>query len=186
MVPVGYLYKKVSSRPDWLNAGQVADVYSLSGHVSDDFADYIPHWRHNGFWLFDSPEVLESVAAKLSIDLTGHSLFFYEAYEQEFDEETRSWSPFQPEASFATRVRLPASKRLEGYDVVTFSCRTSPECSPLSCNSLAEKIAVNRHCLLDSFGEAKRSLEAGSFDHSEPGPFRIFAVYSVARASPPS
>jgi hypothetical protein len=57
--------------------------------------------------------------------------------------------------------------------------RTSPECSPLSCNSLATGIVVNRHCLFDSFEQAVRALEAGAFDNSEPGPFRIFAVYKI-------
>jgi hypothetical protein len=71
------------------------------------------------------------------------------------------------------------SRRLEGYDVVTFSVQTSPECSPLSCNNLAEGIRVNPHCLLSTFDEAKGHLEAGLFDGSEPGPYRIFAVYTI-------
>jgi hypothetical protein len=56
---------------------------------------------------------------------------------------------------------------------------TSPECSPLSCNSLAAAITFNRHCLFESLDQAKQSLETGQFDNSEPGPFRIFAVYTV-------
>ena len=53
----------------------------------------------------------------------------------------------------------------------------SPGCSPLSCNGLAAGVTVNRHCLFESFEQAKRSLEA--FNHSEPGPFRIFAVHTL-------
>jgi len=41
--------------------------------------------------------------------------------------------------------------QLEGFDVTTFSVANSPECSPLSCNDLAADIAVNKHCLFDSF-----------------------------------
>jgi len=41
MIPLGYLYKYVADRPEWLTAAHVADVYSLSGCVSKPFADYI-------------------------------------------------------------------------------------------------------------------------------------------------
>lgn len=32
--------------------------------------DYIPFWRHNGYGLFDVPEVIESVASALDIDVS--------------------------------------------------------------------------------------------------------------------
>jgi hypothetical protein len=78
-------------------------------------------------------------------------------------------------------IKEPKEKFIEGYDIVTFSQGVSPECSPLSCNNLAADIPTNRHCLLDSFEEAKHLLESGLFNNSEPGPFRIFAVYSVEK-----
>lgn len=77
---------------------------------------------------------------------------------------------------------MPKEKHLEGYDVATFSVGTSPECSPLSCNSLAREIKVNRHSLLSSLEEAKQSLESGKLKNSEPGPYRIFAVYSLEQS----
>lgn len=77
-------------------------------------------------------------------------------------------------------MSLPEAKVLEGYDVVTFYVQTSPECSPLSCNSLAAEVETNTGCLLQSFEQARTLLENGTFNDSEPGPHRIFAVYSVA------
>jgi hypothetical protein len=82
----------VSKRPDWVKAALVADIYSVSGYVSTDFADYIPYWKHNGFWVFDSPEIIRAAAREHSIELEGTSLFYYEVYEEEFD-GTR-WVPF--------------------------------------------------------------------------------------------
>jgi len=116
-----------------------------------------------------------------SIGPEGWTLFYYEAYEKEFDEEKREWLPFYPEQSFSTDVVVPKNKYLEGYDVVSFSSGTFPECSPLSCNRMSETIPVNNHCLLSSFEEGKKHLENGLFDgiHCEAGPYRIFAVYSV-------
>ena len=75
---------------------------------------------------------------------------------------------------------IPFNKKLEGFDVVTFSAGMKPECSPLSCNSLVGEIETNVHCLLESIDEAKLLLEQGKFKNSEPGPYRIYAVYSLA------
>lgn len=179
MTPVGYMFKKVVARPDWLKVNDVKEIYSVSGHISENFCDFINFWKHNGYWLFNSPESMEQLSKEENIDLSECILFYYEVFEKQFDENSKEWSTFEPEPSFFTHVEKPAKARLEGYDVTTFSACTSPECSPLSCNGLATKISVNNHCLFDTFEQAVQSLEAGKFDNSEPGSFRIFAVYTV-------
>jgi len=178
VIPAGYMAKRVVERPDWLAAERVSSIYSVSGCVSENFADYVRFWKHNGYWFFDSPEIIVELARENGIDLAEHMLFFYEVYEFQFD--SGNWTPFAAEASFVTNVRVPEAKVLEGYDVVTFSVQTDPECSPLSCNGLAAEIETNTRCLLPSFDEARALLENGRFNNSEPGPYRIFAVYSVA------
>ena len=179
MSPAGYMAKRVEQSPDWLGAPNVDDIYSVSSCVSEDFADYINYWQHNGYWLFDSPDVISRLAQRNAIDLEGTKLFYYEVYGYQFDWESRRWDSFGPELSFAMNVETPAASRLEGYDIVSFSAGTSPECSPLSCNGLAKDIDTNRHCLLSSFADAKRLLQTGRFVNCEPGPYRIFAVYSL-------
>lgn len=180
MIAAGYMARRVAARPDWLDgAGQVVDVYSVSGCISEFFADYIGDWKHNDYWLFDAPEIIREVAAAHEVDLSDTRLFFYEVHEFEYDADARSWRQFAPEDSFVTEVVTPADKTLEGYDVVSFFAQTSPECSPLSCNGLAKEIATNQHCLLASLEEARALLEGGKFENCEPGPYRIFAVYSV-------
>jgi len=177
MVPAGYMAKRVLTAPDWLQAPEVRDIYSVSPCVSKDFADYIDHWKHNGYWFFNSPELIREVARLETADLAGASLFYYEAHEMEFDGE--KWIPYAPEPSFKTNVVVPLNRQLEGFDVVTFSCKTSPQCSPLSCNSMATEIPTNSHCLLSTFEEAESLVSSGRFNDSEPPPYRIFAVYSV-------
>ena len=152
----------------------ITDVYSVSSHVNDDVADYINFWKHNGYWLFDSPDIIRAVAIENSISLERTSLFFYEVYEMQFDGE--SWKAYKPEESFATNVLLPSAKTLEGFDVVTGN---APGCSPLSCNGLAHELRTNVHCLFDSFDDAYMNLTQGKFNNSEPGPYGIFAVYSA-------
>jgi hypothetical protein len=178
MIPVGYMAKRIYTRPNWLKASHVVDIHSVSGCQSANFADYIQYWKHNGYWLFDSPEIILNVAKEHSIQIEGTSLFYYKAYEKEFDGE--QWNLFGPEPSFLTNVIPPSQKQLEGFDVVTFSVKTSLECSPLSCNSLAEVLPTNAHFLFPSFEDAQTSLADGAFKDSEPGPYRIFSVLSVA------
>jgi hypothetical protein len=178
MVPVGYMAKRVAARPNWLSPEHVSSIYSVSGCISQNFSDYINFWKHNGYWFFDSPEIIMDIARENTIDLAGTVLFFYEVYELQFD--SGEWKHFEPEVSFGTDVNIPESKSFEGYDVVTFSMQTSPECSPLSCNGLAADVQTNTRCLLECFEDARRLVENGTFDDSEPGPYRIFAVYSVA------
>jgi hypothetical protein len=177
MIPVGYMAKRRRQKPDWLKAPRVVDIYSVSSCVSEDFADYSEYWVHNGYWFIDSPEIIKSLSEKTSAKLEDTSLFYYEMFESEFD--GANWKLYTPKAWFPTKVVLPARKKLEGFDVVTFSTGTSPECSPLSCNSMADELHTNTHCLFDSFHEAETNINNGSFSECEVGPYRIFSVYSV-------
>lgn len=179
MIPVGYMAKRVILRPDWLKAEQVVDVYSVSGCVSRNFADYIPYWKHNGYWFFDSPRIIQQLAQEQAIDMHETTLFYYEVYELEFDEQESTWLKFDSELPFDTQVVPPPHKILEGYDIVSFSVGTNAECSPLSCNILTSEVETNQHCLLNSLEQAKQLLESENIKGAEPGPYRIFAVYSV-------
>lgn len=179
MIPVGYMAKRVLTRPEWIKAERVKDIYSVSGCISKDFVDYIKYWKHNGYWFFDSPQIMQELAKQNSIDLSGTKLFFYEVYERQFVDAESQWVTVQPDPSFKTQVVLPAEKTLEGYDVVTFTAGTNAECSPLSCNELADKVETNEHCLLPSLERGLQLLEEGKFNNTEPGPYRVFAVYST-------
>ena len=177
MIAAGYMAKVVAIKPEWIKSATAVRICSVSNCVSDDFCDYINHWKHNGYWFFNSPRDIRGVAESDPKAAKEYELFYYELYEQQFDEKAATWVSFAPEESFHTEVAVPEQKELLGYDVVTYFVQTSPECSPLSCNNFAAKIEVNENCLLRSFDEAKHLVESGGFANSEPGPFRIFAVY---------
>jgi hypothetical protein len=179
MIPAGYMAKRIFSEPDCVRTLGVDDLYSVSSCMSNYFTDYINFWKHNGYWLFDSPKIILDLAREYAIDLVGTKIFYYEIYDLEFSENEHEWRKFEPESSLAINVITPEKKSLEGFDVVAFSAGTGPECSPLSCNLLAGEMKVNQHCLLHTLGEAKQYLEEGRFNNAEPGPYRIFAVYSI-------
>jgi hypothetical protein len=176
MIPLGYMAKFVQENPQLLKAGQVTAIYSVSSCISEDFTEWINCWQHNGYWFFDTPSIIATIAKKQKVDLAPAKLFYYEGYELEFDDD-EGWRPYKPEPAFPLAVVPPIRKTLAGFDVVTYFCNSSAECSPLSCNHLAEEIKTNPFCLLDTLEEAKTLLENGRFKNSEPGPYRIIAVY---------
>lgn len=182
MIPIGYMYKTVSPKPAWLETDQVIDIFSVSSCISKDFASWINYWKHNGYWFFDDPAIIESLAQEYSISLEGMTLFFYKAFEKQWDDNLQEWVAFEPEKSFQTNVRVPVDSKIEGYDIVSFYSQTSAECSPLSCNHMAEEISVNPHCLLPSLAEAKQLIESGTLKDCEPGPYRVFEVHTVIKA----
>ncbi|QNN78569.1 hypothetical protein IAE60_03775 [Pseudoxanthomonas mexicana] len=178
MRAIGYMYKRVET-PEGFDLPGILDVYSLGACVNDDFADYIGFWKHNGYFLFDSPAVMRALADEHEISLEGLRLFYYEAHDLQFDGDSREWVPFGPFHD-DVNVQPPARATLEGFDITSFWAGAGPECSPLSCNYLARSIETNKHCLLPTFEAAVDVLESGAFKNAKPGPYRIVAVYSVA------
>lgn len=178
MRPIGYMYKRVET-PEGFDLPGISDVYSLGACVNDDFADYIDFWKHNGYFLFDSPEIMRALADEHAISLAGMRLFYYEAHDLQFDGDAGTWGPFGPFHD-EVNVQPPAHATLEGFDITSFWAGAGPECSPLSCNYLARRIHTNAHCLLTTFEAAVHVLESGDFKDAKPGPYRIIAVYSIA------
>jgi hypothetical protein len=175
--------KFVTARPEWLKAEQVTDLYSVSVHGSKNFEAAIDDWQerevepNNGYRLYDSPEIIRQLADAHHVDLAESVLFFYEIDEQWYDEDDAQWYEFEPPLR-APDVVAPSEKTLEGYDVVAVEWGV-PGCSPLCCNHLATVVETNEHCLLPSLERARRLLTERQFDGTEPGPFQIFAVYTV-------
>lgn len=117
MIPAGYMAKTVerdAKALDWLQQSHIEDIYSVAGCISENFADFIHHWKHNGFWLVDSPATIREIADAESVDLNGTTLFYYEVHPLEFTET--GWLPWSPEPSLPTRIVIPETKRLQGFD----------------------------------------------------------------------
>lgn len=185
MIPLGYMYKRVAT---WAAAPAEASsprlVYSMSACLSGRFMDFHPCGRHNRSGVFDSPALMEALAAEHDIALGSCQLFYYEASEDAFDESTGQWS--EPEVDSGGEAHqvwpLPAGAVLAGFDVVAYEAGT-PGCSPLTCNEVGAHVPVNRRCLFETQAAARAALEAGAFSSNcEPGPFRVVAVYAIPPA----
>lgn len=77
-----------------------------------------------------------------------------------------------------TNVSVPSRKQLEGFVVVTFYARNAQNCRRF--RALAGGGTPHEyHCLFPYLEEAETNLANGTFNDSEPGPYRIFPVYFV-------
>jgi len=173
MTPAGYMAKRISRRPDWLKAVNVEDVYSISSCVSEDFGDYISNWKHNGYWFFDSPEIIKNVAKENSIRLRGRP-FYYEAYEMEFDGE--SWFVMVAGDTIPDQCCSASRRHLEGFDAVSFSAGRIRNVHPCPATRLQKSFRYS-HCSFESFDDAKRNLDNGSFRDAEFAPTEYFRVF---------
>jgi len=197
MIPAGYLLKRVRPPPGWLGAPQVSDVCSVASCVNDNVVDPQAVWQHNKFGVASNPRTLWELVESQALDLTDSALFYYEAYEREIESDgwafdPGAWRPVSPapSACVVTEVSpptLPLKVELIGYDVVTFG--DFLEHSPLSCNSVAKTLPVNKHCLLDSLEVARDAINSGAFGGGcEEGVYKIFSVALVtdSRGAPGS
>ncbi len=189
MLPAGYLLKHIVPPPEWLATGPslIRDVCSVSDCVNDNVVDVQGAWQHNGFGLANSPDVLEALAVDAGADVSSAVLLYFTAYDRE--QESDGWTfdaagwrakSRASSAAIADDVRVPASETttLLGYDVVVFG--DFLEHSPLSCNSIAEGLPVNEHCLFESLEEAVGAIDAGAFGNGcEEGRYTIFGVHRV-------
>ena len=192
MLPAGYLLKRIVPPPAWLDANGVDRVCSVTSCVNDDVVDVQGAWRHNGHGLANAPTTLDTLAARDGIDTRDAALFFYTAYSLEMEADgwtfDRAW--WRPRtrlrsAREADAVLLPAgwpALPAIGYDVVVAG--DFIEHSPLSCNGVAARVPVNRHCLFDRLVDAVAAIDNGAFgDGCEPGIYTIYGVYPLARAT---
>lgn len=80
---------------------------------------------------------------------------------------------------------LPCTFACLGYDAVelthSYYCWG---CSPLSCNDMAEKVAVNRYCLVTTEQEGMDMARAFSVSKPEPGPYCLVEVWRDSDPAP--
>jgi hypothetical protein len=173
-VLIGYFPKQIVPCPEFASARGVEEIGSVSTHISKGPANWITFWRHNDLWLFSSPDLAWSVvpqAERSAFRLFAYKLFpmrIVEAVQTEFSIPDLAVTP------------LDDSFLSVGYDVVCRTSETEFGCSPLSCNLLAEKIPVNRDCLLaDASAAFELALKMETLP-SEPGPYFVMEVFRQA------
>ncbi|MBI3415804.1 MAG: hypothetical protein HY043_10900 [Verrucomicrobia bacterium] len=173
---IGYFPKRTMKRPDWLKAAGVEEVCSVSNCVSEDPDGWRDEWRHNEMWVYDTPELALSIipeTVRSEFELYAYKMFpvvFIDGQQQPFEIPNLHVQP------------LPGYFERLGVDIVSRSAGSSFECSPLSCNHMAEQVEVTRQCLLEDVDVAFRlaaEFEAGG---CEPGPYHVMEVWRLKQA----
>ena len=189
MLPAGYLLKNVVPPPEWFRTGanHIKDICNVADCVIDNVVDVQKAWKHNSFGVANSPDVLWSLTKSAGVSANGAKLFYYTAFEDELEPcdwifDASSWRPRSPALSVGVEdaVEIPAGINAMspiGYDVVVLD--DFLEHSPLLCNSAAERLQVNEHCLLPSLQAAVKAINDGSFEGCEEGIYTVFAVYLI-------
>jgi hypothetical protein len=172
----GYFPKQVVATPVGLACPPiVSDICSVSHCVSSGPADWVDHWIHNDLGFFNTIEDARSV---VPADAPATTIFAYRLLTTRF--RTGAWEPWALPADVAPEPLPPAFRSL-GYDAVgrLEYGMISFECSPLSCNALAQEWPVNRHCLLADLDTAVEAAERFSIDQPEEGVYYVAEVLAV-------
>lgn len=167
---VGYFPKSSVVPPPWMAELGIREVASVSQCISGGPEGWMQAWKHNPWGFFDSPDLAWSVVPKH--DRADFQLYAYRAHALDLLGNER---PVR--ASDGDVQGLPESFVPIGYDVVSRSSGGFFECSPLSCNHLAQEIATNAYCLIEARDQATDLALRADTLQCEPGPYYVLEVF---------
>jgi hypothetical protein len=183
---LGYALKRVVARPEWLKAANVTAICSVS-NCTDERPTKLDRWTFNGSGFYDTiAAAMEPIAPERQHE---YAVFAYHLLNRRFVEG--EGAPF-PEPGWLAKVTpepMPRDFKALGFDCVSGEVglpgpyETGQPVfghSPLSCNSMAEQIATNKWCLIDTRAEAERHAAYFSTEvsHVEPGDYYVVGVWS--------
>jgi hypothetical protein len=167
---IGFFPKRTQPVPIEFKSESIREIASVAECISPGPVEWIQHWKHNRMGFFDSQELASQV---IENDPEEYDLYAYKVFPIRCkDGET--------ESIIITKAPgdVPEDYGFLGYDIVTKSLADFFECSPLSCNYLANDYEVNQFCLIDDLEAATQVLVAiCQSGNAEPGPYYLFAVY---------
>jgi hypothetical protein len=167
---IGYFPKQTGVPEGWLiPSSNVAEVCSVSNCVNPAPEGWVEHWRHNDLGFYNTPGDAWSI---VPVGASNFRLFAYRLLPIRYRQGRAE--PFE--------IVVPVIKPLAdgfvslGFDVANKTLTPFFECSPLSCNGMADEVAVNRFCLLATLDEAISFARRCALEEPEPGPFYVVEV----------
>jgi hypothetical protein len=182
---LGYLPKRRTPAPAWLDNPTVEEICSVSECMASAPPGWIDCWVHNDFGFCNSVEKALSLVPPGD---DSYALYAFEILPLRFskggtseltidhplDRDQHLFEPVNPEPLSSGFLPL-------GFDVASNTVTPFFECSPLSCNNMAASVVVNRHCLIDELSMARSIALRFSLEEPEPGDY---FVLQVLRRSP--
>lgn len=173
-VLIGYFPKRRTEPHEWLAGTAAREICSVSLCLAPGPPDWIESWIHNDWACFNSPEEAVSV---IPADDAEFCIYAWSLVARRFEQGEQIKIPLSAE----NVSPLPADFECLGFDVVSKTASFTFECSPLSCNNMAQEIAVNEFCLLDDLQDALSAALRFSVEEPEPGPYYVVQVHRLAR-----
>ena len=167
---VGYFPKHLHPPPRFLSEVGVKEVGSVSRCIAAGPAGWYDEGKNNEWGCFNDPDTAWSVVPHEH--RADYRLYGYEVYPVEYLEREAHSLEIAP----LDVTPLGGAFSPVGWDAVSRSAGQDFECSPLSCNSMAEWFPVNEYCLVDSF-DAHTLAATAERDGCEPGPYLVVNVW---------
>lgn len=175
-VHIGYFPKKVTPRPEWLQAPAVREICSVSECIASGPEGWISRWAHNDLGVYDTEQLAGSM---IPAGTEGDTFRLYAYRLLPILFRARAEEPL--DLPRLTVQPPPETFVFLGFDVVSRSVGMAFECSPLSCNGMATQFEVNEYCLVSSPESALELARWFADEEPEPGPY---VVVEVLRRAP--
>lgn len=169
---IGYFPKKVTENPAHQKVSNVKEICSAGLCFFEEPGDWLEKWKHNEYFLYDTPEIAKSIIEDLA-DRDQYDLYAFKQYPIRIEEGNAT----EEEIKSINVEALSDAFRFLGYDAVSKDMSEEFGCSPLSCNYGADIIATNEYCLFSTFEEALSGAKIFSTGEWEAGPYYIIEVY---------
>lgn len=180
-IPVGYQGIKPIQKPEWIVDDNVKEIWSVANCMNGLNIDWINQWMHNGYWHYNSIHDLRTAYLNCGLK-NGYQIIYMENYKYAYDNLMKKLVPIWIEESFTTNVVMPEFSEFIGYDVVSFSGRTMPEHSIMSCNNMSKLLHANKYCLTEMDPEIIiKEISDYKDVVGEPGPYKIYSIYKIAK-----
>ena len=173
MIDAGFFAKRIEPKPEFLKAPGVREICSVSGCISSGPEKWIELWLHNDLGWFN--RIADAGRVIPGGEEAHYRLFAYRLYPEVFTRTGRV--PLVIPPNVAPEAISGDFRRL-GFDSANKSMESvlGLECSPLSCNSMADELAVNEFCLFAELSAAIAAAERFAAEQPEPGDYYVVEV----------
>jgi len=173
MLDAGFFAKHIEPRPEFLHVPGVREICSVSECISSGPENWIDLWLHNDLGWFN--RMADARRAIPPGQESQFRLFAYRMHPEVFTAGGRV--PFTVPDSVQPEP-IPAEFRRLGFDSASKSMESilGLECSPLSCNGMAEEIVANEFCLFPGLNEAIAGAQRFAAEQPEPGDYYVIEV----------
>jgi hypothetical protein len=164
----GYFPKTTAIPDGYKLPDNIREICTVSTCINAP-EDWINKWLHNELGFYNS---VSDARAILPSGSEGFVVFAYRILPVRFGEDSLERFDLPP----LSIEPVDQSFISIGFDAISKSSSSFFECSPLSCNYMAQKIPVNRYCLVDTFAEGVSLAKRFAHEKVEPGPYYVFEV----------